>query len=83
MARIAGRIPSGAAAGYGALADALGHPGAARAVGSEVGRNPAAWLIPCHRVVREVRAIGEYRYGHARKRALLAWEQVRCHESAA
>ena len=83
MARIAGRIPSGAAAGYGALADVLGHPGAARAVGSEVGRNPAAWLIPCHRVVREVRAIGEYRYGHARKRALLAWEQVRYHESAA
>ena len=76
-------LPSGAAAGYGALAAALGHPGAARAVGSAVGRNPIAWLIPCHRVVREVGAIGEYRYGQARKRALLAWEQVRYNENAA
>lgn len=74
-------LPCGAAVGYGALAAALKHPGAARAVGSAVGRNPIAWLIPCHRVVREVGSIGEYRYGQARKRALLAWEQVRHQQS--
>ena len=76
-------LPDGAVSGYGAIAKAIGHPGAARAVGTAIGRNPVAWLIPCHRVIREVGTIGEYRYGHERKRALLALEQVRCGRQAA
>lgn len=67
-------IPPGALVSYGRLAAALGAPKAARAVGTAVGRNPLAYLIPCHRVIRETGAFGDYRWGVARKRALLAWE---------
>lgn len=68
------RIPHGQLVTYGRLATAIGHPTATRAVGTAVGRNPLAWLIPCHRVIRETGAIGGYRWGTARKRAMLAWE---------
>ena len=67
-------IPSGALSTYGRLAAAIGRPGAARAVGTAVGANPVAFLIPCHRVIRETGAISGYRWGVGRKRALLAWE---------
>jgi len=59
---------------YGRLARLLGQPSAARAVGSAVGQNPLAYLIPCHRVIRETGVTGEYRWGPVRKRAMLAWE---------
>ena len=49
---------------------------AARAVGSAVGHNPIAVLIPCHRVIRKVGEFGNYRYGELRKKALLAKEFV-------
>lgn len=68
------RIPRGAATTYGDLARATGRPGAARAVGSAVGRNPVAYLIPCHRVLRTTGAFGGYRWGTARKQAMLGWE---------
>jgi len=42
-----------------------------------VGQNPLAWLIPCHRVIRETGVVGEYRWGRVRKRALLGWESTR------
>jgi len=71
------RIPPGAATTYGALARALGRPGAARAVGRAVATNPIAVLIPCHRVLRETGAFGGYRWGVERKRALLALESLR------
>lgn len=71
------RIPSGAVATYGQLARALGRPGAARAVGSAVGKNPIAYLIPCHRVIREEGILGGYRWGPARKRAMLGWEAAK------
>ena len=45
-----------------------------RAVGSAVGANPVAYLIPCHRVIRKTGAIKEYRWGSARKKAILGWE---------
>lgn len=70
-------IPPGALSTYGRLAAAIGNPGAARAVGSAVGSNPVAFLIPCHRVIRETGAISGYRWGVGRKRALLAWEGTR------
>ena len=59
---------------YGRLAAAIGQPSAARAVGTAVGENPLAYLIPCHRVIRETGVIGDYRWGRVRKRAMLAWE---------
>jgi AraC family transcriptional regulator of adaptative response/methylated-DNA-[protein]-cysteine methyltransferase len=68
------RIPPGQTTTYGAIARALGEPGASRAVGNAVGQNPVAALIPCHRVIRQTGALGGYRWGVARKRALLAWE---------
>lgn len=70
------RIPPGAATSYGYLAHSLGVPSGARAVGSAVGRNPIAYLIPCHRVLRASGAFGGYRWGEERKRAMLAWESA-------
>lgn len=70
-------LPSGAVATYGEIARRIGHPGAARAVGSAVGANPVAWLIPCHRVIRESGALGGYRWGLERKAAMLGWEAAR------
>lgn len=69
-------VPPGRAVSYGSLAAALGHPGAARAVGNAVGVNTVAWLIPCHRVIRESGVVGRYRWGGERKRAMLGWEQA-------
>lgn len=69
-------IPAGCLTSYGRLAEAIGMPKAARAVGSAVGANPLAFLIPCHRVIRETGVIGNYRWGHGRKRILIAWENA-------
>jgi AraC family transcriptional regulator of adaptative response/methylated-DNA-[protein]-cysteine methyltransferase len=71
------RIPRGAVTTYGRLATFMGTPGAARAIGSAVARNHIAYLIPCHRVIREMGAFGEYRWGPERKRAMLGWEAAR------
>jgi AraC family transcriptional regulator of adaptative response/methylated-DNA-[protein]-cysteine methyltransferase len=71
------RIPAGRLLSYGDIASAIGHPGASRAVGTAVGSNSVAYLIPCHRVIRESGVIGDYRWGHARKRAILAVEHAR------
>ena len=68
------QIPCGALVTYGRLASAVGQPAAARAVGTAVGRNPLGYLIPCHRVIRETGALGEYGWGRDRKHAMLSWE---------
>lgn len=68
------RIPPGRLSTYGDIARAVGNAGAARAVGSAVGANPIAYLIPCHRVIRQSGAFGDYRWGSTRKQALLGWE---------
>jgi AraC family transcriptional regulator of adaptative response/methylated-DNA-[protein]-cysteine methyltransferase len=68
-------IPSGERRSYGQVATALGKPGAARAVAGACAANPAALVIPCHRVVRADGATGGYRWGAERKRALLAAER--------
>jgi AraC family transcriptional regulator of adaptative response/methylated-DNA-[protein]-cysteine methyltransferase len=68
------QIPPGAVTTYEQVAGRIGRPTSLRAVGSAVGRNPVAVLIPCHRVIRKIGDFGNYRYGAMRKRALLAWE---------
>jgi AraC family transcriptional regulator of adaptative response/methylated-DNA-[protein]-cysteine methyltransferase len=70
------RIPFGHLTTYGQLAAAVGAPSAARAVGSAVGSNKLSCLIPCHRVIRQTGAAGEYRWGAVRKKAMLAWEAL-------
>lgn len=72
-------IPAGQLVSYGDLARAIERPGAARAIGSAVAANPLAFLIPCHRVIRESGAIGDYRWRHGRKRTLIAWERALAH----
>ncbi|MCJ7452916.1 MAG: methylated-DNA--[protein]-cysteine S-methyltransferase [Steroidobacteraceae bacterium] len=62
---------------YSGIADGIGRPAAARAVGGAVGANPVAWLIPCHHVLRASGALGGYRWGVDRKRTMLAWELSR------
>jgi AraC family transcriptional regulator of adaptative response/methylated-DNA-[protein]-cysteine methyltransferase len=71
------RIPEGRVLSYGDLARQLGEPGASRAVGSAIGRNPVAYLIPCHRVIQATGALGDYHWGADRKRAILALERAR------
>jgi AraC family transcriptional regulator, regulatory protein of adaptative response / methylated-DNA-[protein]-cysteine methyltransferase len=71
------RIPAGGAVTYGDLARSLELPGAARAVGSAIGRNPVAFLIPCHRVILGSGVFGSYRWGEARKKVMLAREASR------
>jgi AraC family transcriptional regulator of adaptative response/methylated-DNA-[protein]-cysteine methyltransferase len=61
---------------YRELAEQIGGPQAARAVGNSVAHNPVAYLIPCHRVLRQVGEFGKYRYGSARKKAILAREMA-------
>jgi AraC family transcriptional regulator of adaptative response/methylated-DNA-[protein]-cysteine methyltransferase len=68
------RIPPGGVATYEDIANAVGRTGATRAVGSAVGRNPVAYLIPCHRVIRKSGGFGEYHWGATRKVALLMCE---------
>ena len=67
-------IPAGEVVTYGAIAEAVGRPGAARAVGQAVGRNPLAIVVPCHRVLAAGGAIGGYAAGLERKRWLLEHE---------
>lgn len=68
------QIPSGRVSTYQQIAEQVGRPGATRAVGTAVGHNPVPVLIPCHRVIRKLGEFGNYRYGAARKKALLGWE---------
>jgi AraC family transcriptional regulator, regulatory protein of adaptative response / methylated-DNA-[protein]-cysteine methyltransferase len=70
-------IPSGAAVTYQDVADRIGRPGATRAVGTAIGKNPIAFLIPCHRVIRKMGDFGNYAAGRARKIALIGWESAR------
>jgi AraC family transcriptional regulator of adaptative response/methylated-DNA-[protein]-cysteine methyltransferase len=67
-------IPAGTVTTYEGLAERIGQPTASRAVGTAVGHNPIAVLIPCHRVINKVGRFGNYRYGAPRKMALLASE---------
>ncbi len=70
------QIPAGSVSTYEGIASRIGNPNAIRAVGTAVGHNPIAVLIPCHRVIRKAGEFGKYRYGALRKKALLAYENV-------
>ncbi|MCU4339071.1 methylated-DNA--[protein]-cysteine S-methyltransferase [Acinetobacter dispersus] len=73
------KIPMGQLSTYGELAKAIEHPKAARAVGTAIGSNPVAFLIPCHRVIQSTGAFGGYEWGTLRKTALIGWEGVQTH----
>jgi AraC family transcriptional regulator of adaptative response/methylated-DNA-[protein]-cysteine methyltransferase len=67
-------IPEGAHATYGQIASQIGQPSASRAVGSAIGCNPVAWIIPCHRVIRQLGGLGGYRWGEITKQAMIGYE---------
>ena len=69
-------IPTGAVTNYADLAQRIGHPGSARAVGRAVAKNSIAYLIPCHRVIRKSGLLGGYRWGTGRKLAMLTREHL-------
>lgn len=71
------KIPMGGLATYGMLAGELQNPKAGRAVGSAVGSNPVAFLIPCHRVIHSSGVIGQYHWGTGRKNAMIGWEAAK------
>lgn len=71
------RIPPGSVVSYENIAAAIGMPSAARAVSNAVAHNPIPVVIPCHRVIRKMGILGGYRYGTARKKAMLGWEMAR------
>lgn len=71
------KIPSGFLLSYEDIAAMIGKPGASRAVGNAIAHNPIAYVIPCHRVIRKIGVIGDYRWGSARKKAILAWEAAK------
>lgn len=71
------RIPLGNLSTYGAIGRGLQMPGSSRAVGSAIGDNPVAYLIPCHRVIRSSGVIGDYHWGSVRKTAIIGWEAAR------
>ncbi len=70
-------IPKGALVSYQDLARAMGRPKATRAVASAVAHNPIGYFIPCHRVIGSNGRIHNYRWGAARKKAILGWEASR------
>ena len=67
-------IPLGGLTTYGNVAQRINKPKAARAVGSAIGSNPVAFLIPCHRVIQASGKLGGYMWGSSRKSAIIGWE---------
>jgi AraC family transcriptional regulator of adaptative response/methylated-DNA-[protein]-cysteine methyltransferase len=74
------KIPTGSLSTYGAIAKEIETPKSSRAVGTAIGNNPVAYLIPCHRVIRSNGHLGGYMWGLNRKQALIAWESLRTEE---
>lgn len=71
------QIPPAKVVSYAQVANAVGNPKAARAVGLAVGANPVALMIPCHRVIQQNGKLGGYHWGETRKQAIHAWEAAR------
>lgn len=68
------KVPMGQLATYGAIAQKIRKPNASRAVGTAIGSNPVAFLIPCHRVIQSSGNFGGYMWGNTRKTAIIGWE---------
>ena len=75
------KIPMGEVVSYGEVAHDISQDKAVRAVGSAIGRNPVAILIPCHRVIQSTGGLGGYRCGTDRKTVLIGWEGAQKHAS--
>lgn len=71
------KIPNGHLTSYGTIAKNIYKPKASRAVGTAIGKNPVAFLIPCHRVIQASGSIGAYMWGSTRKTAIIGWEAVK------
>jgi AraC family transcriptional regulator of adaptative response/methylated-DNA-[protein]-cysteine methyltransferase len=71
------KIPMGQLSTYGAIAKSIQIPNASRAVGTAIGSNPVAFLIPCHRVIQSSGIFGGYHWGNVRKTAIIGWEAAR------
>lgn len=71
------KIPTGGVVTYQGIADEIGSPRAMQAVGSAVGSNHIAYLIPCHRVIRKDGILGEYRWSATRKKSIIGWEMAK------
>jgi AraC family transcriptional regulator of adaptative response/methylated-DNA-[protein]-cysteine methyltransferase len=71
------KIPFGELVSYQAVSEHVGNPHGLQATGGAIGRNPVAYLIPCHRVVRKTGQINGYRWGLDRKSAMIGWEAAR------
>ncbi|MEN7551713.1 methylated-DNA--[protein]-cysteine S-methyltransferase [Rapidithrix thailandica] len=71
------KIPMGQLSTYGKIAEEIQNPKASRAVGTAIGSNPVAFLIPCHRVIQSSGAIGGYMWGNTRKTAIIGWEAAK------
>ncbi|MDP4261407.1 MAG: methylated-DNA--[protein]-cysteine S-methyltransferase [Bacteroidota bacterium] len=71
------KVPMGSLTTYSDIAEKIKNPNASRAVGSAIGENPVAFLIPCHRVIRSTGVIGQYHWGNTRKTAMIGWEAVK------
>jgi AraC family transcriptional regulator of adaptative response/methylated-DNA-[protein]-cysteine methyltransferase len=76
------KIPMGGLYSYGLLAQDIQLPNASRAVGSAIGDNPVAFLIPCHRVIRSTGEFGQYHWGATRKSAIIGWEAAQINKIA-
>lgn len=70
------KIPQGNLSSYGRIAQQIGHTRASRAIGTAIGSNPVAFLIPCHRVIQSSGKLGGYMWGEVRKSALIGWENA-------
>lgn len=68
------KIPMGGLSSYGNIAKTIEQPTASRAVGTAIGDNPIAFIIPCHRVIQATGTYGQYRWGSTRKSVLIGWE---------
>lgn len=73
------KIPMGQLSTYASIATSIDSPNASRAVGSAIGDNPVAFIIPCHRVIQSTGIIGQYHWGSTRKTALIGWEAAKEH----
>lgn len=70
-------IPSGQVVTYSDVAESMGKPSATRAVASAIAKNPIGYIIPCHRVISKAGKMHQYRWGSARKKAIVGWEAAK------